>query len=239
MRHVRRVKCDTRPEVTILKVTSLISLDEGMCLLSSRGRSLQVIVDYGEWLGMWFLYRRRGATSCWTSDRASLPCSPPSWRVPLRWLVQVSWRDSKTRQAQSERIWNARKHCYTTILSALKQALEAADVVNRGYNSRDGGLSPHDYFSSPLREAQENKAVEAWTTCEAEFIENHLIVSDDFLVRFKSLQESLPTEYDSVDPPEDASQRAACLREAYRDLLPLARSEMFKRRDTKLVLPGM
>lgn len=134
---------------------------------------------------------------------------------------------SKTRQAQSERIWNARKHCYTSILSALKQALEAADVVDRGYNSGDGGLSPHDYFSSPLRVPQENKAVEAWTTCKAQFTENHLIVSDDFLTRFGSLLESLPTEHDSFDPPEDASRRAACLRQAYRDLVPLARSEMF------------
>ena len=132
-----------------------------------------------------------------------------------------------TRRAQSERIWNARKHCYTSILSALKQAMQAADVVDRGYNSRDGGLSPHDYLVSPLRELQENKAVEAWTTCEAEFTENHLIVSDDFLARFESLLESLPTEHDSVDPPEDANRTAACLRQAYHDLLPLARREMF------------
>jgi len=132
-----------------------------------------------------------------------------------------------TRRAQSERIWNTRKHCYTSILSALKQALEAADVLDRGYNSGGGGLSPHDYFNSPLREPQEIKAVESWATCEAEFAENHLIVSDDFLARFDSLLDSLPTEHDSVDPPEDARRRAACLRQAYRDLLPLARSEMF------------
>ena len=132
-----------------------------------------------------------------------------------------------TRRAESERIWNARKYCYNSILSALKKALEAADVVDRGYNSGHEGLSPHGYFSSPLREPQENKAVEAWTTCEAEFTENQLIVSDDFLTRFMSLLDSLPTEHDSLDPPEDARRRAACLHQAYRDLFPLARSEIF------------
>ena len=51
---------------------------------------------------------------------------------------------SNTRQAQSQRTWNARKQCYTSILARLKEASEAADIVDRGYNSGEGGVGPHD-----------------------------------------------------------------------------------------------
>ena len=33
--------------------------------------------------------------------------------------------------------------------------------------------------------------------------------------------------HDRLSPPEEAGRRAACLREAYGELLPLARREMF------------
>ena len=134
---------------------------------------------------------------------------------------------SNTRQAQSQRTWNARKQCYTSILARLKEASEAADIVDRGYNSGEGGFGPHDYFSSSAREQEEDAAGEAWASCESEFSVNHLIVSDEFLARFELLLECLPTEYEGVSPPVEANRRAACLREAYRNLLPLARREMF------------
>lgn len=134
---------------------------------------------------------------------------------------------SNRKQAQSERTWNARKLGYTSVLAKLKEALEAADIVDHGYNSGEGGFGPHDYFGSSARAQQEEAAGKAWASCQLEFSANHLIVSDEFLAHFERLLERLPTDYEGLSPPEEAGRRAACLREAYGELLPLARREMF------------
>lgn len=140
--------------------------------------------------------------------------------------VVLMTRSSRT-QAQSQRTWDARKLAYTSVLAKLKEAAEAADIVDRGYNSGEGGFGPHDYFGSSARPRQEEAAGKAWASCQLEFSINHLIVSDEFLARFELLLECLPTDYEDLSPPEEAGRMAACLREAYGELLALARREMF------------
>lgn len=126
----------------------------------------------------------------------------------------------------SHRIWESRKQSYTSILAKLKDASVSADLVDRGYNSGEGGFGSEDYFVSPAREKHEVAASKAWARCQSEFDVNRLILSDGFSSRFESLRQSLPTEYDEYSPPRDAALRAGFLRDAYRDLLPLARHEM-------------
>jgi hypothetical protein len=133
---------------------------------------------------------------------------------------------SNRREAQSQRTWDVRKLCYTSVLAKLKDAAEAADVVDCGYHG-EGGLGPHGYFGSSAHGQEEEAAVRAWASCLLEFNVNHLSMSDAFLARFERLLESLPTNRDEYDPPEEASRRAVCLRRAYRDLLPLAKHELF------------
>ena len=128
--------------------------------------------------------------------------------------------------AQSDRIWESRKQSYTSILAKLKDASFRADVVDRGYNSAEDGLGPEDYSASLEGRKEEEAAGKAWERCKSEFDVNHLIVSDELLARFESLLRSLPTEYDGYLPPRHAALWAECLREAYRDVLSLARREM-------------
>lgn len=128
--------------------------------------------------------------------------------------------------AQYDRIWDSRKPSYTAILATLRDASEKADLVDNRYNSGEDGYEPHDYFVSAAREKDEAAARRAWARCKSEFDVNRLILSDSFLARFESLLGSLPTAYDAVSPPRDAARWAECLRDAYADLLSLARREM-------------
>ena len=128
--------------------------------------------------------------------------------------------------AQYDRIWDSRKPGYTAILATLWDASEKADLVDSGYNSGEHGYGPHEYFASPAKERDEAAADKAWARCKSEFDVNRLILSDGFLARFESLLGSLPTAYDRESPPRDAARWAECLRDAYRDLLSLARREM-------------
>ena len=132
---------------------------------------------------------------------------------------------SNRREAQSERIWDVRKLGYTSVLATLKGASEAANIVHRGFREKPGS-GPHGYFGSSAHVQEEEAAAKAWASCQLEFNVNQLIVSDEFSAEFERLLESLPTNHDEYDPPEEASRRSACLRRAYCDLLPLAKHEL-------------
>ena len=133
----------------------------------------------------------------------------------------------KKGEARSERTWNVRKLGYSSVLAKLKEASEAADIVDRGFHGEERGFGPHDYFGSSAHVHEEEAAAKAWASCKLEFNVNQLIVSDEFSAEFERLLESLPTNHDEYDPPEEASRRSVCLRRAYSDLLPLARHELF------------
>ena len=120
------------------------------------------------------------------------------------------------RADHSARVWEARKAGYTAILRKLKDASRKADVVDDGYNSGEDGRGPHDYHSSPYRQEQEHAAGKAWGSCKEAYDAECLILSNGFRDRFDLLLRSLPTMHDQYDPPEDARNFAACLREGHR-----------------------
>ena len=129
------------------------------------------------------------------------------------------------KRERANRVWESRKESYSSILARLNEASQRADLVDHGYNSGEFGHSPEDYYGSPDRPTDEQTARAAWAECRSTFASSQLILSAKFLKRFERLLESLPKEYEDLLPPEVAARMARCLREAYSDLLSIARRE--------------
>ena len=129
------------------------------------------------------------------------------------------------KRERANRVWESRKKSYSSILARLNEASQRADFVDHGYNSGEFGHSPEVYYNSPDRPTDEQTARAAWAECRSTVDSSQLILSAKFLKRFERLLESLPKEYEDLLPPEVAARYATCLREAYSDLLSIARRE--------------
>jgi len=145
-------------------------------------------------------------------------------------LLALAVARMSMRATRSNRVWDARREGYTTILTRLKEASEKASIVDEGYNSGDYGRGPHDYFESPERSEEERAARDAWRHCRSAFDASWLVLSDEFLERSEQLLDSLPTKYDDDLPNKGAARRAQALHEGYRDLLAIGRREFASRR---------
>lgn len=127
-------------------------------------------------------------------------------------------------RARDLRIWESRKDAYVGILGKLKDALGKAETVEWGIAE----LGAEEYFSSLDSRTETANAVAAWSACRAEFDLNEVVVSEAFTERFKELEACVPGVADlgHLLPPEIAGRYMACFREAYPELLDLARSDV-------------
>ena len=122
------------------------------------------------------------------------------------------------------RIWESRKNAYVGILGKLKDALGKSETVDWGIVE----LGAEGYFATKESRTETARAGTAWNACRAEFDLNEVVVSEAFTQRFKTLEACVPGFVDSghLLPPEIAKQYVECFREAYPELLDLARSDV-------------
>jgi hypothetical protein len=143
-------------------------------------------------------------------------------RSALRTAVDLAALEQQ-RYAQ-DRLWDARRESYTSIIAGLRAADKLAKAVDEGYNS--GEIHPEEYHASGGSTKQINELWTRWRETRAEFEDARLLLSDTFVERFERIQ----TDLDGIDeddiPPTVYARCAEILHEAIPALLTIAKAEI-------------
>ena len=146
------------------------------------------------------------------------------WMSRTTTLAAISRQSEIDRVREREqRIWESRKDAYVRILAKLKEALGKAEVVEWGVAE----LGAERYFAAEVWGNETGAMGAAWKDSQAEFDLGELIVSDKFAERFRGLERcvALATDPNNL-PPEVCEIELVCFREAYPELLRLAREDI-------------
>lgn len=143
-------------------------------------------------------------------------------RTALRTATELAEVDR--RRYAEDRLWDARKDSYTSIVAGLRASAKLARIVDEGYNS--GEMDPEEYHASEGSTKQIGALWERWRGTVAEFENSRLLLSDEFVERFEQIEADLGAVDQDDTPPDVYGQCETILREALPSLLAIAKAEI-------------